>query len=79
MGFYIRCNTHSHSVADDNWASQQEWAPYGPWILYFLLIDGCNLILDGVALPQKDQIRSLGILLDSGLLLDQQVARGAFL
>ncbi|XP_053106346.1 uncharacterized protein LOC128325025 [Hemicordylus capensis] len=39
------------------------------------------LVLDGVALPLKEQVRSLGVLLDPALLLEAQVeavARGAF-
>lgn len=35
-------------------------------------------VLDGVALSLKEQLRILGMLLDTSLLLDKQVARSAF-
>lgn len=41
----------------------------------------CDLILDGVVFFQKAQVRSLGVLLDTLLLLDKQVVavvRSAF-
>lgn len=33
----------------------------------------CDMMLEGVVLPPKDQVRSLGVLLDLVLLLDKQV------
>lgn len=35
--------------------------------------NGCHLMLDGVVLPRKDQIHSLGVFLEPALLLDKQV------
>lgn len=38
-----------------------------------MMAAGGNLVLNGVALLQKDHVRSLGVLLDTSLLLDKQV------
>ena len=37
----------------------------------------CNELRHGVALPQKDQVYSLGVLVDLSLLLEAQVATAA--
>ena len=39
---------------------------------------GVQPVLDGVALPLKEQVRSLGVLLEPSLSLEAQVARSAF-
>lgn len=39
-----------------------------------ILGGNCDLVLDGVVLSRKDQVRNVGVLLGLALLLDKQVA-----
>lgn len=59
-------------------SDKMEMLVMGP---YSDLGNGCILTLDGVALPCKNQVHSLGIVLDTVQLLDKQVmamVRSAF-